>query len=103
VPPGPYLLPRTLLPNGPHRFVSHIAQGVWHHGRDDCHLPRGDAALLIPHRSLDLSLEEQENLLGAVGVGPEPVARLYGEVCSARLTRGSADIGKFLINISSGS
>ena len=31
---------------------------------------------------------EQENLLGAVGVGPEPVAWLYGQVCSARVTRG---------------
>src|SRR5215212_3369941 len=72
-------------PNDPYRFVSHIAQGVRHHSRDDSHIPRGDAAPFIPHRSLGLSLEDQEDLLGTVGVGPEPVARLELEVDDRRV------------------
>ncbi len=48
-----------------------------HHSRDDSHLSRRDSTRLIPHRSLGLSLEDQEDLLRAVCVGPEPVAWLY--------------------------
>src|SRR5829696_6083007 len=67
-------------PDHPKRFVPHIAQGVRHHRRDDSHISRGDEALLIPHRSLGLSLEDKQYLFCAVGVGSESVAWLYLKV-----------------------
>src|SRR5215217_1783317 len=55
-------------PDNAERFVSHVAHSVRHHGRNYRHLSRRDSPRLIPHRDLSRLLEEQEDLLSAIGV-----------------------------------
>src|SRR5215213_4090323 len=82
-------------PDNADRFVAYITQPVRHHGRNYRHLSRRDSPRLIPHRDLSRLLEEQEDLLSAIGVGSEPVARLDLEVDNCRvLVSGSQKEGE---------
>src|SRR4028118_2305742 len=69
----------------PDRLCSPVAQGVWHHGRNECHVSHRYLTSLVPQGNLNPSFEAQEYLLGAIGMRRQCVSRLDFEVANCRI------------------
>jgi hypothetical protein len=72
--------PRTgQEPDHSNCLVAHVTHGVGHHGWHQHYLSRREPTLFVSHGNLRRPTKEQQYLFRAVGVGPEPVARLHLE------------------------